>query len=180
MFARKRRRSVEWRRVAQFEPIRVEGAPIVPDDSDGPPSAQRAVVAGMRVVLARDPDKDDDLNLVVVQSPTDRCLGYLPVEVADWVAPLLDSSRVAFDGRIYAVEQGRPSLSEARGDSTNHADSFYLTLTQFEQQPVERFSLTLTFRSLLNLPALAANWCCGHAASIYHTFSRTPAPPSDR
>ncbi|HET6326918.1 MAG TPA: HIRAN domain-containing protein [Planctomycetaceae bacterium] len=173
MFARKRRRSVEWFRVAQFEPIRVEGAPIAADGGEERPNGHKAVGAGMRVVLARDPDKDDDLNIVVVKSPDERRLGYLPAEVADWVAPLLDSSCVAFDGRIYAVEP-------ARGDSTNCADSFYLTLTQFERRPVERFSLTLTFRGLLNLPVLTANWCCGHAAAIYHAFSRTPAPPSDR
>jgi hypothetical protein len=173
MFRQMRRRTVRWRRVAQFEPIRVDGAPVVREDIADRRSEHAAIHAGMRVVLTRDLDKEHELNVVVVESLHEQRLGYLPAEVADWVAPLLDSGRVAFDGRIYAIEPA------TRG-STNGADSFYLTLTQFERRPVERFSLALLLRSLLHLPRLGMSWCLGQMAALYHAFSRTPAPPSDR
>jgi hypothetical protein len=173
MFSRMRRRTVEWRRVAQFEPIRVEGAPLTKDDTTDRPSERMAPQAGMRVLLAREPDDEHNRNAVVVESLCEQRLGYLPAEVADWIAPLLDSGRVAFDGRIYAI-------GGAECEWTNGASPFFLTLTQFERRPVERFSLGLSIRSLLHVPAIGVNWCIGQLAALYHAFSQTPIPPSDR
>ena len=172
MFSRMRRRTVEWRRVAQFEPIRVEGAPLAKDDATDRPSERMAPQAGMRVVLAREPEDEHNRNAVVVESLGEQRLGYLPAEVADWIAPLLDSGRVAFDGRIYAI--GPVNRDSASGSA------FFLTLTLFEFRPVERFSLGLSIRSLLHVPAIGVNWCIGQLAALYHGFSQTPIPPSDR
>jgi hypothetical protein len=172
MFPRMRRRIVEWRRVAQFEPIRVEGAPLAKDDATDRPSERLAPQAGMRVLLARKPGDEHNRNAVVVESLSEQRLGYLPAELADWIAPLLDSGRVAFDARIYAI--GPANRDSAGGGA------FFLTLTQFEFRPVERFSLGLSIRSLLHVPAIGVNWCIGQLAALYHAFSQTPIPPSDR
>jgi HIRAN domain len=172
MFSRMRRRTVEWRRVAQFEPICVEGALLVEYDGTDRPSDGTAPQVGMRVVLAREPDNEHDRNAVAVDSLGEQRLGYLPAEVADWIAPLLDSGRVAFDGRIFAI--GPTNRDSATGGA------FFLTLTQFEFRPVERFSLGLSIRSLLHVPAIGVNWCIGQLAALYHAFSQTSIPPSDR
>jgi HIRAN domain len=170
MFRRARRRTLQWRRVAQFEPLRVEGAPIAQEDAAERPSGGAAIEAGMRVALARVRDDERDATAVAVESLDERRLGYLPSEVAAWVAPLLESGRVAFDGRIHAVEPADPR-------SNPGTVSFYLALTQFELRPVERFSLALALRTLFRLPVMGVNWCFGRAAVFDHAVSRTPLRP---
>jgi hypothetical protein len=173
MFKRVRRRTIRWRRVAQFEPIRVEGTQLARDEAAGRLSDTAEIHAGMRVTLARDPDHEQDPKAVAVETLSNQPLGYLPAEVADWIAPLLDSGRATFDARIYALVDADPQ-------SNRGAQSFLLSLTQFEQVPVEQSSLGLALRALLRLPVRATNWCVGHTAAIFHAFSRTRVPPPDR
>jgi len=173
MFRRARRRTIEWGRVAQFEPIRVEGAPVAQEEANDRPSGTVAIQAGMRVALRRDLENPHDLNTVAVDSLDERTLGYLPADVTAWVAPLLDSGRIAFDGRIYAVEPADPQ-------ATTGATNFYLALTQFGLMRVERFSLVIAIRELLRLPAACANWCFGSVAALHHAFTRSRVPPPDR
>jgi hypothetical protein len=151
----------------------VEGTPVAQEEATDRPIGTVALQPGLRVALARDPENERGTQTVAVESLDEQTLGYLPVEVSDWVAPLLDSARVTFDGRIYAIE---PSNSE----STPSAPSFYLALTQFELRPVEHSSLMLAIRALLRLPVLGANWCYARAAALYHAASPTAAPPRDR
>jgi hypothetical protein len=173
MFRRVRRRTVEWRRVAQFEPVRVEGARVTQEEEvTDRPSGKATTQAGMRVALVREPENERDTKTVAVVSLDERTLGYLPAEVADWLAPLIDSGRATFDGRIYAVEPSDP-------ESTTAPANFYLTLTQFELRPVERFSLAMALRRVLHLPARVASWF-GREAAPYHAFSPRPLPPRDR
>jgi hypothetical protein len=172
MFGRVRRRIIQWRRVAQFEPIRVEGAQVAEEQATERPSGKAIVQPGMRVALVREPENALDPDSVAVQSLDEQRLGYLPADIAAWVTPLLDSGRVAFDGRIYAVEPADPK-------SPPRAASFSVALTQFDLRPVERFSLVLAIRALLHLPVLGASWCFGRAAALYHAFSQTTVPPPD-
>jgi hypothetical protein len=180
MFRRARRRILQWRRVAQFEPIRVEGAPLAQEGAAERPGDKATSEPGMRVTLARVRESDRDPATVAIESLDERRLGYLPAEVSAWVAPLLESGRVTFDGRIYAVEPTDPHSSAGKV-------RFYVSLTQFELRPVERFSLALAIRTLFRLPVIGVNWCFGRAAAIDHAVTRTPlrAPrfevgPSDR
>jgi HIRAN domain len=168
MFGRVRRRTIQWRRVAQFEPVRVEGARPVEDEGADRPSETTTARPGLRVVLRREPRNADDLNAVAVESFDEQTLGYLPAEVAAWVAPLLDSGRVTFDGRIYAMAPADEGLG-----------SFYLSLTQFELKPVERSSLVLAIRALVSLPVIGANWCLRRAAALVHAVSPTLGSTSD-
>jgi hypothetical protein len=173
MLRRVRRRAVEWRRVAQFEPVRMDGTPVAQEEATDRPTGAVTLQPGLRVALAREPDNERGTQTVAVESLDEQTLGYLPPEVAALVAPLLDSGRVTFDGRIYEVE---PSSSE----STPRTPSFFLSLTQFELRPVEHSSLMLAIRGLLRLPVLGANWCYARAAALYHAFSPSTAPPRDR
>jgi hypothetical protein len=173
MFRRVRRRTVEWRRVAQFEPVRVEGTPVAQEEATDRPIGAVALQPGLRVALARDPENERGTQTVAVESLDEQRLGYLPTEVAAWVAPLLDSGRVTFDGRIYAIEPSSPQSPPA-------PLSFYLALTQFELRPIEHSSVLLAIRAFLRLPVLGANWCYARAAALYHAFSPTTGPPRDR
>jgi hypothetical protein len=125
---------------------------------------------GMRVTLTRVRDVGRDSAAVAVESLGERRVGFLPPDVADWVAPLLESERVAFDGRVYAVEPADPR-------SQPGTFSCYVSLTQFELRPVERFSLALALRTLFRLPVMGVNWCFGRAAAFDHAVSRTPLRP---
>jgi len=178
MFRRVRQRTVEWRRVAQFEPVRVEGAPVAQEEATDRPIGAVALQPGLRVALARDPENERGAQTVAVESLDEQTLGYLPAEVAAWVAPLLDSGRVTFDGRIYLVESSSPASTAHVGETP--APSFYLSLTQFELRPIEHSSLMLAIRAFLRLPVLAANRCYARAAALYHAFSPTSGPPRDR
>jgi hypothetical protein len=173
MFRRVRRRTVEWRRVAQFEPVRVEGTPVAQEEATDRPIGAVALQPGLRVALARDPENERGTQTVAVESLDEQRLGYLPTDVAAWVAPLLDSGRVTFDGRIYAIEPSSPQSPPA-------PLSFYLALTQFELRPIEHSSVLLAIRAFLRLPVLGANWCYARAAAHYHAFSPTTGPPRDR
>jgi hypothetical protein len=163
MFKRLRRRTIQWRRVAQFEPVRVEGTAVAKEEASDRPSGAPAIQAGMRVVLRRETDSEHGPGIVAVVSLDERTLGYLTADVAAWVAPLLCSNRVAIDGRIVAVEQGGASVSTLPG--------FYVTLTQFEQRPVERFALTLAFAAVARAPIAGATWCAARTAALFQALT---------
>jgi hypothetical protein len=169
MMRRARRRKIQWRRVAQFEPVRVDGPPIAQEEAADRPSGRALLEPGTRVALVRERKNERDPHAVIVSSLDEQPLGYLPADVAECVAPLMDTGRMAFDGRVYAVcpaETGPPA----------RVAGFYVSLTQFELAPVEHFSLRLAVRSLVRLPLQSANWCFGHVAAVFHTFS----PPSSQ
>lgn len=149
------------RRVAQFEPVRIASFDRLQSNEVSHP--------GTRVALRCLPRNEPDGRRVAIETFDDQTLGYLPAEVAAWVGPLLDSGRVAFDGRISAIDAS---------DSESGARSriFYLALTQFEQLAVERYSLSLAVRAIAQIFVGGANWCLGRAAVLYQAFSRTPVP----
>ncbi len=158
----------------------MDGAEVAQEEATDRPSGKAATQAGMRVALRRDPENERDANAVAVDSLDERTLGYLPSDIAAWVAPLLDSGRMAFDGRIYAVEH-------SGSESPTGALDFYLALTQFELLPVERSSLALAIQRLGLLPLRGVNWCVGRAAALCHAFGHATArsprfkvPPRDR
>ncbi len=171
MMRRVRRRTIQWRRVAQFEPVRVDGFPIAQEEAADRPGGSAAIEPGMRVALVRERKNARDPQAVLVASLDEQPLGYLPADVAAVVAPLMDTGRVAFDGRIYAIcpaESGPPA----------RVAGFLLSLTQFELTPVERFSLRLAARTLWRLPLQSAGWCFGHVAAVFHAFSQhSPQSP---
>jgi hypothetical protein len=173
VFRRARRRTIEWRRVAHFELVRVDGAPVAEEEAADRSSGKAALHAGMRIALRRERGNEADPTAVAVDSLDEQRLAYLPAEAAARVAPLLDSGRFAFDGRIYAVE---PADSE----STTGGASFYLALTQFELRPIERFSPAQAIRVLLHFPVVSANWCFDRAVALYHALGDSPTGPPDR
>jgi HIRAN domain len=59
---------------------------------------------GMRVRLAREPDNPVDPHAVAVRIAGGQQIGYLEAEVAQWVAPSLESSQVDFVCRILSIE----------------------------------------------------------------------------
>ena len=183
MFRPVRRRTVEWRRVAQFEPVRVEGAPIAQEEATERPNRDMAAEAGVRVLLRREPENERDRHSVAVDTLDERTLGYLPDDVAAWVAPLLDSGHVNFDGRIYAIDPAAPASNAA-------SRSFYVSLTQFELLPVKRSWLAASLAAVARLPLWGVKRCVGAAAALYQTFNpnqafsrttpRFDGPPADR
>jgi hypothetical protein len=155
MFKRLRRRTVEWRRVAQFEPVRVEGAAVAKDEATDRPSGAPAMQPGMRVVLRGETDNDSGPDRVAVVSLDERTLGYLTAEVAGWVAPLLSSGHVAIEGRVFAVEQGGESASEPPG--------FYVTLIHFV--------LALACAAVVRAPIAGATWCRARTAALFQALT---------
>jgi hypothetical protein len=126
----------------------------------------------MRIALKRELGDGRDRHRVAVESLDERTLGYLPVEVAAWVAPLLDRERVAIDGRIYAVE---PTAPESRQGAPN----FYVSLTQFELLPINRSSLVRAIQGLLSAPFRSAKWCVSRVAML-HQATGLDGPSGDR
>ncbi len=161
---------MQWRRVAQFEPVRVDGADFAQEEATDRASGSARIEAGMRVALRR--DDEHGANAVRVESLDEQPLGYLPPDAAAWVAPLLESGRMAIDGRVYAVE--------GPDESTDNPPGFFITLTQFELRPVERSSLTWAFRAAAQLPLRGVNWCVARTLALYHAFVPTTVPRRDR
>jgi hypothetical protein len=127
---------------------------------------------GMRIALKRESSDKRDRCCVAVESLDERTLGYLPVEVAAWVAPLLGSEQVAIDGRIYAVEPATPG-------SNRVAPSFYVSLTQFELFPIKRSALIRGIQGLLSAPFRSAKWCVSRVAML-HQATGLDGPSGDR
>jgi hypothetical protein len=126
----------------------------------------------MRIALKRESSDRQERYCVAVESLDERTLGYLPAEVAAWVAPLLDRERVAIDGRIYAIEPAAP-------DARRIAPSFYVSLTQFELLPVQRSALVRAIQGLLSAPFRSAKWCVSRVAML-HQATGLEGPSGDR
>jgi hypothetical protein len=179
MFKRLRRRTVEWRRVAQFEPVRVEGAAVAKEEATDRPSGAPAMQPGMRVVLRHETEDEHGPLRVAVVSLDERTLGYLPSDAAAWIGPVLGSGCAAIDGRILAVEPGDESASEPTG--------FYVSLMQFEQRPVERFAVALALAAVFRAPIAGASWCIARTVALFQALTgatsgsaRFDVPSSDR
>jgi hypothetical protein len=82
---------------------------------------------GMRVLLRREPTTHDR-NAVSVFMSGERRIGTLPAEIAEWVAPLLDSEKAVFDAEIWSLEE-----SECEHD--RDVPICRLMLTQYERVP---------------------------------------------
>lgn len=92
----------------------------------------------MRVVLHHSCEPDDPHGVALFVSDG-RQIGCLPIPVADWVAPLLDSGKDAFDAEIW-------SLDKIAGQNGEEQIACRVTLTQHELVPVRQFAWTAWWR----------------------------------
>jgi hypothetical protein len=129
MFSRFYETRIRWRRVAIFKPVRVTGG-IFAKSASQRQSVPCKCHTGMRVLLRREPSIHDR-NAVSLFVSGERRIGTLPAEIAEWVAPLLDSGNAAFDAEIW-------SLEECEHDQ--NVRICRLILTQYERVPVTRLS----------------------------------------
>jgi hypothetical protein len=60
---------------------------------------------GEQVSLERKPENTDDKNAIRVENLSFQPAGYLPQNVASWLAPLLDAGKIRVDG--YMPQAGR-------------------------------------------------------------------------
>src|SRR5580698_11409818 len=102
MFSRFYKTKIEWRRVAVYQPVSIAGHGLFNEDGSDRQDILETCQVGMRVVLRRDPASSDP-NRVALFVNEGRQIGELPAEVADWVAPLLDSGKSAFDAEIWSL-----------------------------------------------------------------------------
>jgi hypothetical protein len=132
MFSRFYRTRLEWRRVAIYEPVGVAGTALVNADGSDRQTVLETCHAGMRVVLRRAPS-DLDRNAIALFVNDGRQIGQLPANVAEWIAPLLDSGKTTFDAEIWLLRRNQDGQSPERFDCR-------LLLTQHDLMPVKRFS----------------------------------------
>jgi hypothetical protein len=124
---------LRWRRAAVYRPVRIARGEM----KNSPPhwqSLSRTCHAGMRVLLRREPTCHDR-NAISLLVNGGRRIGTLPAEIAEWVAPLLDSGKTVFDAEIWSLEQ-----PECEQDPDAHFCR--LMLTQHELAPIKRLSLS--------------------------------------
>jgi hypothetical protein len=138
MFSRFYKTKLEWRRVAIYQHVTVAGLALLNEDGSDRQDILKTCQVGMRVVLRRDPASSDP-NRVALFVNEGRQIGELPVEVAEWVAPLLDSGKSAFDAEIWSLE---------KNEQTECRERFVcrLLLTQHDLVPVKRFSWSAWLR----------------------------------
>ncbi len=138
MFSRFYKTKIEWRRVAIYQAVRVAGLALLNEDGSDRQDILETCHVGMRVVLRRDPASSDP-NRVALFVNEGRQIGELPAEVAEWVAPLLDSGKSAFDAEIWSLE---------KNGQTECRERFVcrLLLTQHDLVPVKRFSWSAWLR----------------------------------
>jgi HIRAN domain len=129
---------LEWRRVAVYQAVSVAGTKLVNEDGSERQQILQSCQPGMRVVLRREPTPQDP-NFVALFVSDERQIGQLSSDDAEWIAPLLDSGRVAFDAEIWSLEK----VAGSRSSSTLVCQ---LMLTQHELVPIKRFSLTAWLR----------------------------------
>jgi hypothetical protein len=94
---------LEWRRVAVYRPMRIDVELVTGTAAFQPAQRSRTCVQGMRVLLRREPTIHDP-SAVALCASSGRRIGALSSEVAEWVAPLLDSGKTAFEGEIWRLE----------------------------------------------------------------------------
>jgi hypothetical protein len=123
-----------WRRVAIFRPVRVTAGVSAKDAASQRQSVIAKCFPGMRVLLRREPTVHDRNAVSLFVSGGCR-IGALPTEIAEWVAPLLDSGKAAFDAEIW-------SLGESECEHDHHQRICRLILTQYERVPIKRLSFS--------------------------------------
>ena len=124
---------LEWRRTAVYQPVLVESATLTDDEETEQQRVLNSCEIGLRVALKRMPRSLDPSAVAVMAG--EQVVGYLPREVGECVAPLIDSGKVAFDAEIW-------SLEKTESDSGREALVCRLVLTQHDFVPVVRFALT--------------------------------------
>ena len=134
MFSRLYETKLRWRRVAIFKPVRVTGGVFEKNGASHRQSVVWNCHPGMRVLLRRDPTVHDR-NAVSLFVNGGRRIGILPAEIAEWVAPLLDSGNAIFDAEIC-------SLEESEWGRDHDARICRLMLTQYERVPIKRLSFS--------------------------------------
>jgi hypothetical protein len=133
MFDRFFKTKLEWRRTAVYEPVLIQGAALA-EAEVARQSLLKQCQAGLRVLLRREPTVADAA-AVAVMVGDERIIGYLPRDVSEWVAPMLDSGIVAFDSEIWSLERARTAAGL-------EAFECRLLLTQHDMVPVARFTMT--------------------------------------
>jgi hypothetical protein len=157
------RRTVEWRRIAQYEPVRVDGVAVKNDDGSDRQEILRGCREGIRLVLRRERKNSVDPQAVALFTPDGWQIGYLSPDVAAWVAPLLDADRAAFDAEIWSFDQ-------IAADGGRTLIGCTIGLTEFRFVLVERFSWALAIAAAARLPAetikWTVKWTAGHVAPL--------------
>jgi len=134
MFACCTQTKLQWRLRAVYHPVAVAGVAVANQDGSDRCQILQTCHEGMRVVLRREPDNCGDPHAIALFVHGGREIGQLPADVAVWVAPLLDSGRVAFDSEIWSLER-------VARDNGPEEIVCRLTLRQHELVPVRRISL---------------------------------------
>jgi hypothetical protein len=142
MFSRLFTTKLQWRRVAVYQPVLVAGAALANEDGSDRQRILQSCQAGMHVFLSREPARQHDPNAVAVfvgEASEGSQIGHLPADVGEWVAPLLDSGRMALDAIIW-------SLEKVAGDNGRELLVCRLMLAQHELVPVKQFAWTAWLR----------------------------------
>jgi hypothetical protein len=133
---------LQWRRVAVYQPVIVAGTALANEDGSDRQRILRSCQVGMHVFLSRESAHQHDPNAVAVfvgEVSEGNQIGHLPADVGEWVAPLLDSERMALDAIIWSLEQ-------VAGDNDRELLVCRLMLTQHELVPVKQFAWTAWLR----------------------------------
>lgn len=133
MFSRFFKTRMEWRRTAVYGPLRVEGAALGDQEEAKRQSVLKACQVGLHASLRCEPTGGDP-GAVAAFAGDERLLGYLPREVGEGVAPLLESGTAAFDAEIC-------SLEKLQSDAGRETLDCRLMLTRHDLVPVARFAL---------------------------------------
>jgi hypothetical protein len=115
-----------------YQPVLLDGF-VSADDEAKRQSALKSCQPGLRLSLCHAAGSVDP-GVVAVSNGDERIIGYLPRDVGEWVGPLLDDEKAAFDAEIWSVE-------EISAGSGPQALSCHLLLTQHDLIPVARFAL---------------------------------------
>jgi hypothetical protein len=168
MFSRLYETKVRWRRVAILKPVRVTGGVFAKNGA----SHQQSVVwnchTGTRVLLRREPTIRDR-NAVSLFVNGEHRIGALPAEIAEWVAPLLDSGQAAFDAEIW-------SLEETECEHDRDEPICRLMLTQYERVTIKQLSLSAWW-SGDGRPSPKSPF---HEQRGNHVWARSPSVPGER
>jgi hypothetical protein len=138
MLSRFFKTKLQWRRVAVYQPVAVEGVSLSNEDGSDRQSILRACQVEMRVFLQREPNLHDPDAVSVFVTDETR-IGQLPAEVAEWIAPLLDSGKSAFDAQIW-------SLEKVEGENGRELITCSLMLTQHQLVAIRQLSLIAWLR----------------------------------
>jgi hypothetical protein len=124
---------LEWRRIAVYLPVRVAAVAVRNEDGSDRQLILQSCREGTRVVLRRDLTDPHDPNAIALIVDGNRQIGRLDANLSEWVAPLLDAGRAAFDSEIWAIQSDRD------GNGLETTDC-WITLVHYEQRPVKRLS----------------------------------------